>query len=112
MEKKYLRNILIGASAIAGVFCATQVEAAISEENKCYQYLSFSKSGSSTSLGESDIKDLYGGKLKHRAIGCHVSTKHTVAGHCNHLTGWYSAHKLDKMGRSDHYNLTNCKSVD
>ena len=81
MEKKNLRNLLIGASAIVGIFVSNQSATAV----KCYQILD----ALNRPVPLSNITK------KTSFNDCNVSTSQSTSGYCRNSVQWYSEGELN-----------------
>ena len=86
MKKKDLRNILIGASAVAGIICASQADAGTT----CYQVMQNGKSVAKGSIPTTKSAWNTGN------FSCKSSNNKATAGVCG--LNWYSASTLETIG--------------
>ncbi len=99
MKKKHLRNLLIGASAIAGIVCSTQANA----KQQCYEFQKSSKFLTPTEV-ETIIKK--GSKSDKNALSCAAKTMSSCSG------GWSNDKAFETAGLSSTILQSFCNSAD
>ena len=98
MEKKHLRNLLIGASAIAGIVCSTQANA-----KTCY---GFQKSSKILTPDEVQHVMKRGSKSDRNALTCASKTMSSCSG------TWFNENAFETAGLSASVLQGYCGSAD